>query len=56
MNMDVVATYTDRVWRCKLNDEIDTYKTKINTQIKAAFQDSRQKESGNAPQNLSETK
>eukprot|EP00978_Attheya_sp_CCMP212_P032561 scaffold127845_cov84-Attheya_sp.AAC.2 len=39
MNMDVVAPHTDRVWCRKLNDEIDTYKTKINTYIEAALKD-----------------
>eukprot|EP00978_Attheya_sp_CCMP212_P008801 scaffold20702_cov56-Attheya_sp.AAC.2 len=35
MNMDIVTmTHPDRVWCCKLNNEIDTYKTEIKAALK----------------------
>eukprot|EP00978_Attheya_sp_CCMP212_P028233 scaffold96974_cov42-Attheya_sp.AAC.1 len=40
MDMNVVTTHTDRVWRRKINeDEIDTYNNTVNTQIETALKD-----------------
>ena len=41
MEMNVVATQIDRVWRRKINDEIDTYKNTVDTQIENAIKDKR---------------
>eukprot|EP00978_Attheya_sp_CCMP212_P014103 scaffold35840_cov51-Attheya_sp.AAC.1 len=39
INLDVIGTHTVRVWHHRLNDKIDTYKNKINTQIKVTLND-----------------
>eukprot|EP00978_Attheya_sp_CCMP212_P032808 scaffold129655_cov42-Attheya_sp.AAC.1 len=39
MDMNVVATHTDRVWRRKINDEIDTYNNTVNTHIETTLKD-----------------
>jgi hypothetical protein len=39
IDMKVAARHTDRVWRQKINDEIDTYKNTVDTQIETAIKD-----------------
>eukprot|EP00978_Attheya_sp_CCMP212_P004352 scaffold9496_cov40-Attheya_sp.AAC.4 len=39
MDMNAVATHTNRVWHRKINDEIDAYNNTVNTQIETALKD-----------------